>query len=848
MANIKFKNFATTTLVGSYGIGDTALTVSNVALFPVVSGGTTWFYCVITDSLTAPTKREVVKVTNVSGSVLTVTRAQDSTSAQTWTTGSFIELRLVNAAIEDIISETITDSRSSTTDYTITADSDANGSGSHVRKIGATTYETLSTTVADFNVAISQPREISVSEYGAVGDYVPSTGVGTDDTAAIQAALDACYTAGGGVVTLENKIYKLGSALTIPYKVVLKGPNSYPAGGYVGGASASWVSGGVNPEAGGSGWAATGRKFRNMDGSLWITFDAGKGDGTGTYAVQQAIGLPNYATRTGAIIVRGELNGVNVFQYSFDNSKEATYTDTGTWNSAWNSGYMSGLAVSITGDDASVRNCFIGGFNQAILAYNVNRPSIDNVYMDCINGIEMSNVYDRGYINRVHSYLFSSFSQSLSSLVRRGTFIYLHDTVDWAAITNCFDYGHKYGYYLINVNECSLTDCAADGSSAEVTGYIGLVIETNTQDVTVSNFRTANKEYGIYIDNDAGNQSVFLGCNILAVDRGYHVITGNVTIVGGKFRGSGVNKIGVNNVTGAGLITAYGITFETTTTEITGDAISYIKNSGAALLNGATSELNITDTTEDSTLLLYSDAAAQFNIETYLPSNSSTKHTLFLNKYGGDVRVGADSLVLPSTTGYGIKVDTATPTFGWRDIIGRVEPKATGAGSPTRAVYAGANLADYAFVLNDVCDFNFHIPHDYVPGSDLYFHVHWSHTDAVSITGNVVFTIYHAYAKGHNQANFPAEKTQTITYATTDLATTPQYRHRVDEVAITAGTATGALFDNDIVEVDGLILVTLKVTGMPTFGGTGKLFIHTCDVHYQSNNMATKNKAPAFYS
>lgn len=573
MANIKFKNFATTTLVGTYGTGDTALTVSNASLFPVVSGGTTWFYAVLTDSLTAPTKREIVKVTNISGSILTVTRAQDNTTAQTWANGSYIELRVVAKALEDLISETATDARTSTTDYTTTADSDANGSGSHIRKIGSTTYETLSSTVDTFEVPVSQPREISVAEYGAVGDYVPSTGVGTNDTTAIQNALNAAYTAGGGVVTLENKIYKLGSAITIPVGVVLRGPNAAPTGGYVGNPAGAWVAGGVDPEVGGSGWSANGRKFRSMTGSLWVCFDAGIGDGTGTYAVQNVVGLTNYNTRTGAIIVKGELDGVNVFQYSFNNNNDATYTDTGTWNSAWNSGYMSGLGISLSADDATVRNCFIGGFNEAILGYGVSRPHIDNVHMDCLNGIELSSVYDRAYINKVHSYLFSSFSESNSSLVRRGTFMYIHDTVDWAEITNCFTYGHKYGYYLQNINECSLTNCAADNTSAEVATFIGLVIETGCQDVAVVDFRAANREYGIYVDNDAGNQSVLVGCNLLDVDRGYHVLTGNVTIIGGKVRGSGANKLGVSNLTTGNSVVVENVTFDTITTEYTGEVM-----------------------------------------------------------------------------------------------------------------------------------------------------------------------------------------------------------------------------------------------------------------------------------
>lgn len=212
----------------------------------------------------------------------------------------------------------------------------------------------------------------------------------------------------------------------------------------------------------------------------------------------------------------------------------------------------------------------------------------------------------------------------------------------------------------------------------------------------------------------------------------------------------------------------------------------------------------------------------------------------------GAIQAG-QGIVVAKNSGTGLKVDTDTPSFGWRDIIGNVEPKATGAGSPTRAVYAGGNLGQYSFIANDICDFQFHIPHDYVPGTDIYFHVHWSHT-GTSISGDAVFTVYHTYAKGHNQAEFPSEKTVTITHSTVNITTTPRYRHRIDEVIISGPTATATLMDRDDIEVDGLVLVTLKLTTLPTIGGGGALFVHTCDIHYQSTNMATKSRAPNFYA
>jgi len=183
--------------------------------------------------------------------------------------------------------------------------------------------------------------------------------------------------------------------------------------------------------------------------------------------------------------------------------------------------------------------------------------------------------------------------------------------------------------------------------------------------------------------------------------------------------------------------------------------------------------------------------------------------------------------------------------LGWRDLFGNVQPKSTGAGSPSRQVYAGGTVGQYAFILNDIVDFEFHIQHDYKPGSDVYFHIHWSH-NGTAISGNVVFTVYHQYAKGHNQANFSAEKSTTITYNTTNIATTPQYRHRIDEIQLSQAGGSATLQDTAGIEVDGVFLITVKVTTLPTITG-GKLFIHYGDFHYQSDRSNTLRKAPDFY-
>lgn len=206
-------------------------------------------------------------------------------------------------------------------------------------------------------------------------------------------------------------------------------------------------------------------------------------------------------------------------------------------------------------------------------------------------------------------------------------------------------------------------------------------------------------------------------------------------------------------------------------------------------------------------------------------------------------------IVMPKTSGIGIMVDPSSPTYGWHDIIGDIRPKTAGAGSPSLNAFLGTNVSAYSFIVNDVCDFTFHIPHDYLPGSHLYFHIHWAHV-GTAISGTFGMDVYMTYAKGHDQANFSAEVTSTISYATVDIATTPQYRHRIDEIQISATSPGAGQIDTDDIEPDGILIVRIKLTSEPTITGgtTNHPFILMGDLHYQSTGISTKNKAPNFYT
>lgn len=208
-----------------------------------------------------------------------------------------------------------------------------------------------------------------------------------------------------------------------------------------------------------------------------------------------------------------------------------------------------------------------------------------------------------------------------------------------------------------------------------------------------------------------------------------------------------------------------------------------------------------------------------------------------------------DNIVLPNTSWYGLQVNPITPTYPWRDLIGMIVPRASAPNQATLSVFRWWEIRNRAFNNGDRSDNYFHIPHDYLPWSDLFIHVHRGH-NGTAISGNAVMNFYSSYAKWHNQASFPAEKNVTITYNTTNIATTPQYQHRVDEVQLSSNGGSATLLDSSQIEVDGLILVNFAFTTIPTitWWAPNQPFVFTIDLHYQSTWIGTKNKAPNFYT
>ena len=77
-----------------------------------------------------------------------------------------------------------------------------------------------------------------------------------------------------------------------------------------------------------------------------------------------------------------------------------------------------------------------------------------------------------------------------------------------------------------------------------------------------------------------------------------------------------------------------------------------------------------------------------------------------------------------------------------------------------------------------------------------------------------------------------------------------EYQHHITETIISADSATSALFDRNELEPDGVILMTLEMdaNNLTDSVGVTDPFIHYVDIHYQSTNIATKDKVPNFYT
>lgn len=213
--------------------------------------------------------------------------------------------------------------------------------------------------------------------------------------------------------------------------------------------------------------------------------------------------------------------------------------------------------------------------------------------------------------------------------------------------------------------------------------------------------------------------------------------------------------------------------------------------------------------------------------------------------------------VYSKASGYGIQTDPASPTFGFKDLVGAVQTRSPST-EPTFTLYNGTIAAWRFPTAAGVKEIflEFHMPHDYVPGSNIFIHTHWSQNvvdtgGPAGVPGNVKWYWDVTYAKGYGTPGGAARGafSTVITTSVIQQGSTTQYGHQIAEVQLSATTPSGSQLDSDDLEIDGLILVRCyRNSGDVDDTLDQNPWLHFVDIHYQSTQLATKDKNFPFYT
>lgn len=213
MTNLLWYNNGQTTLGAPVVPGATIITLAAGAgsLFTPGPTGTQYFVATFTDAATGLIN-EIVHVTNVSGDVLTIVRAQEGTSALTWQVGDNFGNLITAGALATIETEAAPTADKWTTARTLSFTGDVTGTGSvdgsanvafpmtGVQAAKLTTARTLAMT-GDASWTVTFDGSVAVTAAGTLATVNLAPGVTGDATHVAQVT-----TNGKGLVTAQASV------------------------------------------------------------------------------------------------------------------------------------------------------------------------------------------------------------------------------------------------------------------------------------------------------------------------------------------------------------------------------------------------------------------------------------------------------------------------------------------------------------------------------------------------------------------------------------------------------------------------------------------------------------------
>lgn len=365
------------------------------------------------------------------------------------------------------------------------------------------------------SVTTGDIASVNVDDFGAVGDGA------TDDSSAFNNAFEAVATVGGtgagGIVWVNSqKKYYIGSDITLLARSQLRGGHANV----------------------GIGSNANATQLANYGSCLKVSTAA-------TIRMKGATALD------GLLIMR---SGMAVPEQS-----ASSYSGTG---------------ITIEADDAVIKNCMVLGFNQGISASNANRPRLNRVNIDCVNGVLINNCADIAYLREVHCWPFGTIAATSPTttwgtsyyLFRNGSGISFTNVADICKVTDCFTFGYATGFAITGAQALTMTGCAADGNSrattagAVISGSIGFLIQGGADMITLTNCQVAAQNNGFYINMSASSQEAVLnGCRTWYIEgNGVADVVGSCSVIGGSYRGVNAAGYGINNLSTSNSVIAVG--------------------------------------------------------------------------------------------------------------------------------------------------------------------------------------------------------------------------------------------------------------------------------------------------
>lgn len=196
------------------------------------------------------------------------------------------------------------------------------------------------------------------------------------------------------------------------------------------------------------------------------------------------------------------------------------------------------------------------------------------------------------------------------------------------------------------------------------------------------------------------------------------------------------------------------------------------------------------------------------------------------------------TIVVGSEKGAAMYMNVVDPKLGWHDLLSPTIPSPS---NPLGFADFIGSIKEYQFNIGDESYHQYHITHDYAPNTDMYLHVHWSHTVDAPTAGNLLWEVEMTYAKGYGQAAFSNPVTINIA-----APVGPKLLHNIHEVKISSPGGVGGLLNTNDLETDGMIKLRLKL--LSSTSNVNMPFLFFCDAHYQSTNLPTANRNFNFWT